>query len=95
MARCGSGPSGLDLRLCRRSVGGRAPHRNRAITIAALVPVALAMLFTNQAFPTAGLSGSVVVVRALRKRHVAANPAMGALVVGLMTMYLAYLLAVI
>jgi hypothetical protein len=53
------------------------------------------MLFTNQAFPTAGLSGSIVVVRALRKRHVTSEVAMGALLVGLMTTYLAYLLAVI
>jgi hypothetical protein len=30
--------------------------------------VALAMLLINQAFPTAGLSGSLIVVRALRKR---------------------------
>lgn len=72
------------------------PRRNRHnITITSLVPIALAMLFTNQAFPTAGLSGSLIVVRALRKRHVASDAAMGALFVGLMTTYLAYLLAVI
>jgi uncharacterized protein (TIRG00374 family) len=52
------------------------------------------MLFTNQAFPAAGLSGGAVVVHALRRRHVPADVAMGALLVGLMTTYMAYLVAI-
>jgi hypothetical protein len=55
--------------------------------VRALVPVALAMLFTNQAFPSAGLAGSVVVVRALGRRRVPGPIAMGALLVGLTTQY--------
>jgi glycosyltransferase 2 family protein len=70
-------------------------RRAHGVTTSTLVPVALAMLFINQAFPTGGLSGSLIVVRALRKRRVAANVVMGALVIGLMTTYLAYLLAVV
>ena len=69
--------------------------RRRGLTIMSLVPTALAMLFANQAFPTAGLSGSIIVVRALRKRRIPANVAMGALLIGLMTTYVAYLLAVL
>jgi hypothetical protein len=60
-----------------------------------LVPTAFAMLFANQALPSAGLSGSAVVVRALRRRYVPANVVMGALVVGLVTTYTAYLIAVL
>jgi len=70
-------------------------RRAHGLTIATLVPVALAMLFVNQAFPTAGVSGSIVVVQALRKRRIATNVAMAALVIGLMTTYFAYLLAVL
>ena len=69
--------------------------RSPRLTITSLVSTALAMLFTNQAFPTAGLSGSIIVVRALRKRRIPANVAMGALLIGLMTTYVAYLLAVL
>jgi uncharacterized membrane protein YbhN (UPF0104 family) len=70
-------------------------RRVRGVTIATLAPIALAMLFVNQAFPTAGISGSIVVVQALRKRRVPTNVAMAALVIGLMTTYFAYLLAVL
>jgi uncharacterized membrane protein YbhN (UPF0104 family) len=70
-------------------------RRVHGITISMLVPVALAMLFFNQAFPTAGVSGSIVVVQALRRRRVPTNVAMAALVIGLMTTYVAYLLAVL
>jgi hypothetical protein len=45
-------------------------RRRGGLTITSLVPIALAMLLTNQAFPTAGLSGSIIVVRALRKRRI-------------------------
>ena len=58
-----------------------------------LVPVALAMLFANQAVPTAGLSGSAIVLRALVLRGVPENFAMGTLLVGLVTTYAAYMLA--
>lgn len=58
-----------------------------------LVPVALAMLFANQAVPTAGLSGSAIVLQALVQREVPENVAMGTLLVGLVTTYAAYMLA--
>lgn len=65
------------------------------IRIRALVPMALAMLFANQAFPSGGLSGSAVVMRALERRRLAASTVMGALLVGLVTTYAAYLIAVV
>ena len=58
-----------------------------------LVRLALVLLFTNQALPSAGLSGGAVVVEALRRRHVPAKYAMGALLIGLLTTYIAYLVA--
>jgi len=64
------------------------------VGVHALVPMALAMLFTNQALPSGGVSGSVVVVRALRRRQLPAPAVMGALLVGLVTTYHAYLAAV-
>jgi uncharacterized membrane protein YbhN (UPF0104 family) len=66
-----------------------------AFRIHTLVPMALAMLFANQAFPSAGLAGSAVVMRSLRRRHVPSQVVMGALLVGLVTMYAAYLAAVV
>jgi uncharacterized protein (TIRG00374 family) len=60
-----------------------------------LIPPALAMLFANQAFPSAGVSGSLLVVHALRRRHVPSNVVAGALLVGLITMYVALVVAVL
>jgi uncharacterized protein (TIRG00374 family) len=59
-----------------------------------LVPVSLAMLFTNQAVPSAGVSGSAVVLRALGLRGVQENAAMAAVLVGLLSQYAAYVIAI-
>ncbi len=69
-------------------------HERRPVGLLRLVRLSLVMLFTNQAFPTGGLSGGAVVVHALRRRRIPANVAMGALLVGLLTTYLAYLAAI-
>ncbi len=69
-------------------------REGRPVGLLRLVRVSLVMLFTNQAFPSGGLSGGAVVVHALRRRHVPADVAMGALLVGLMTTYIAYLVAI-
>lgn len=69
-------------------------RERRHVGLLRLVRLSLVMLFTNQAFPTAGLSGGGVVVYALRRTGVPPNVAMGALLVGLITMYIAYLVAI-
>ena len=69
-------------------------REHRVVGIVPLARMALMMLFANQAFPTAGLSGSAVVVRALRRRDIPRQLVMGALLIGLMTTYLAYLVAI-
>lgn len=56
-----------------------------------LVPLSLAKLFTDQAIPTAGLSGNVMMVEALTQRGVPARSALAALVTGVIIYFLAYL----
>lgn len=68
--------------------------RRRRVSTRSLVPLSLAMLFVNQAVPSAGLSGSAVVLRALRLRGIGRTAAMAALLLGFVTAYIAYLIAV-
>jgi uncharacterized protein (TIRG00374 family) len=58
--------------------------------LAALVPLGLAKLFTDQALPSIGMSGTLVVVRGLERRGVARTPAVAAMLTGLVAYYLAY-----
>lgn len=65
---------------------------NAARPLSSLFGLALVELFANQAVPTAGLSGSVMVVRGLIHRGVQAPIAMTALLVAALSYYAAYLL---
>jgi uncharacterized protein (TIRG00374 family) len=58
-----------------------------------LVGLALAMLVSNQAVPSVGVSGSLVVVEALVGRGVPESVAMSALLLGLLTTFAAFLIA--
>ena len=58
-----------------------------------LLRLALVELFANQAFPTGGLSGSIMVIRGLVRRGIDAAIAMTALLVAALSYYAAYLLA--
>jgi uncharacterized membrane protein YbhN (UPF0104 family) len=58
-----------------------------------LVPLGLAKLFTDQALPSAGVSGTLLVVGALARRGVARGIAMTAVLAGVIGYYGAYLLA--
>jgi glycosyltransferase 2 family protein len=58
-----------------------------------LVPLGLAKLFADQALPSAGLSGTLLVVRALTRRGVPRPAAVAAMLAGLVSFYLAYALA--
>jgi uncharacterized membrane protein YbhN (UPF0104 family) len=60
-----------------------------------LVWLGLAKLFTDQAVPSAGLSGTLLVVRGLARRGVQRGRAMAAMLVGLAAFYFAYALAVV
>jgi hypothetical protein len=70
--------------LLRHGVGGR-PWR--------LVPLGLAKLFTDQALPSAGVSGTLLVIAALGRRGVERGVAVAAVLAGLVGYYAAYLLA--
>ena len=80
--------AGQVWRLALARGGARVPLRE-------LIPLALAMLFSNQAIPSAGVSGGLVVMRALIRRGVTRQLAVAALLVGLLTTYLAFVVALI
>jgi hypothetical protein len=60
-----------------------------------LIVMALAMLFSNQAVPSVGVAGGVLVVEALVKRGTPRPIAMSALLLGLITTYAAIVLALV
>jgi hypothetical protein len=59
-----------------------------------LVPMGLAKLFTDQAIPTGGIGGTILVVRALVRRRIPSGIAMSALLLGMTAYYTAYAVAV-
>lgn len=59
-------------------------------SLASLIPLGVAKLFTDQAIPSGGLSGSLFVMMALRRRRVPAHTTLAALVVGLVSYNIAY-----
>jgi glycosyltransferase 2 family protein len=80
---------------CAAGVWYRAlDHCERRPAFGGLVPLGLAKLFTDQAVPSAGLSGTLLVVRGLTRRGVPRGEALAAMLVGLVAFYFAYALAV-
>lgn len=75
--------------LAIRRAGGSPPRAG------VLVRVALAELFTDQALPSAGVAGTVLVLNSLRRRGVPAPAAGTAVVASLIGLYVAQLLAVV
>ena len=81
--------------VCAGAVWQRAlARRGIALRLGRLVPLGLAKLFTDQAVPTVGLSGTWLVVRGLEHRGVARPPAVSAMLTGLVAYDLAYLTAI-
>jgi uncharacterized membrane protein YbhN (UPF0104 family) len=81
--------------VCAAAVWERALHRGGAPRrLLGLVPLGLAKLFADQALPSAGMSGTVLVAGALRRRGVPRGLAVGAMLAGLVSFYVAYALAV-
>lgn len=60
-----------------------------------LLRVRLAMVFANEALPSAGLAGSAVAVRGLGREHVPGNVVVSAIVAGVMTTYAAAAIALV
>jgi len=57
------------------------------------IGLALAKLFMDQAIPSVGLSGTLLVIRALDRREVSRSASMAAVVIDLVSYYTAYILA--
>lgn len=71
-----------------RSAGAHRP-------LTALLPLGIAKLFADQAIPSGGLSGTLLVMGALTRRGIPRPLCMAVLLVGLVSYYSAYLVAVV
>jgi hypothetical protein len=80
---------------CAAGVWQRSLDRSgTAVRLRDLLPLGVAKLFVDQALPSAGLSGTVLVLRSLHGRGVPRGFAMTAMLVGLVSFYVAYAIAV-
>jgi len=73
-----------------RGIAASGIHR----PLRGLIPLGVAKLFVDQVVPTAGLGGTLLVVRALERRGISRGVATAAVVVNLLTFYAAYAIAV-
>ena len=81
--------------VCASGVWQRAlTYLGVEISLASLVPLGLAKLFTDQAVPSIGMSGTLLVVRGLERRAISRTNAVAAMLSGLVSYYLAYLVAI-
>jgi uncharacterized protein (TIRG00374 family) len=75
----------------QRALRGHGVRRS----LGSLVPLGLAKLFMDQAVPSAGLSGSILMIRGLRRRQVTPPVGAAAFLIGLVSFYLAYGVALV
>lgn len=66
----------------------------QTLSYLSLVPIGLAKLFTDQALPTGGIVGTLLVVQGLARRCVPSGVAMTTLLLGMTSYYVAYAIAV-
>jgi uncharacterized membrane protein YbhN (UPF0104 family) len=80
--------------VCAAAVWQRALRRNGGVrrSVRSLVPLGLAKLFADQALPSAGLSGTLLVVRGLLRRGIPRGLAITAMLADLVSWYAAYAL---
>jgi hypothetical protein len=69
-------------------------HSGSPIRFRSLLPVGLVKLFVDQLIPTAGVGGTLIIVRILERRGVRAGIATAVIVVSVLAFYGAYALAV-
>lgn len=67
----------------------------KPMPFAALIRLSLAQLFAEQALPSGGLSGALLVVKGLVNRGIDEAIGMGCMLVGMISYYAAYLVAII
>ena len=81
--------------VCAAAVWQRVLRRNSVrLSVRGLIPLGLAKLFADQALPSAGMSGTLLVVRGLMRRGVSRGLAVAAMLADLVSFYVAYALAV-
>jgi uncharacterized protein (TIRG00374 family) len=73
-------------RILQRSLAQCGVHQR----LAQLVPLSLAKLFTDQAVPSIGLSGTLLMIRGLERRGVSRGISVGAMLTGWVAHYIAY-----
>jgi uncharacterized membrane protein YbhN (UPF0104 family) len=80
--------------VCAAAVWQRALRRNGGVrrSVRSLVPLGLAKLFADQALPSAGVSGTLLVVHGLLRRGVPRGLAIAAMLADLVSWYAAYAL---
>ena len=65
------------------------------VALLPLVPIGLGKLFTDQAIPSAGMSGNILVARSLSRRGIPAHLVLAALLLNIIGYYIAYLIMVL
>lgn len=70
-------------------------HSGYPMALKSLLPLTMAQILARQAVPTGGLSGALVVVKGLLNRGVPEPAGMGCMMAGMVSYYMAYLLAVV
>jgi uncharacterized protein (TIRG00374 family) len=74
-----------------RALARQGEHR----PLTKLIALGLAKVFMDQAVPSAGISGTMLVARALRRRGLSHRKALGTVLAGLIAFYIAYAVAVL
>ncbi len=81
--------------VCAAEIWRRVLQRaGSPLPLARLLPLGLAKLFTDQALPSIGISGNLLVVRSLQRRGVRREVTLGVLLVGIIAYDLGYLTAI-
>ncbi len=70
-------------------------HAGTCLTLLSLVPMGIAKLFSDQALPSAGMSGTAFFVAALNRRGIPVQLCMATLLMNLVVYYMAFLLVAI
>jgi uncharacterized protein (TIRG00374 family) len=82
--------------VCAAAVWQRVLRKGRGrCTVRSLVPIAVARLFVDQVLPTAGFGGRLLVMGALRRRGIHTRLAVAAIMVDLLTLYVAFAVCVV
>lgn len=92
IALCVQATTYVSAALVWRQALARASH---SLPLRTLVPLGIAKVFTDQVLPSGGVSGTMLVVHGLIRRRIPAEIAMAAMLIGLVSYDVAYLIVVL